>query len=1495
MRLQFLVSLLAIVTVVPTLGQGAMTDAKSVSLRQGVPAYPGWVSHRLPNGRIVQVRQFGDEWYAWMETADGYTVRRDPNTGNYEYLRVDARGEFQPTGLFVGRNDPAAAGIPQHVRESNSVIAERRRWAKRVMQRAAAGIPKPQVLPSTSPTVPLLVILANFADTTTQTTRAMWDVLFNGMPPFTTPTITASVRQYYREVSYNKMTLATTVTSWITLPGLAMDYGGDMMGFIDWNVQQMVVDALTILTQQNFDFSPFDVNGDGLVEPIVLIHAGEGQEFSGNPDDVWSHSWNIPGPFPVNTSNTLFAYEYITMPELQMGLINTIGVMVHELGHAFGLPDLYDYGYDSAGAGNWELMASGSWNTVLRPGDCPAHLSVWSKRFLMWLDMTTTNGLQVSTKRIGAVLPAVEFDPVAYMVLISDPMSPTEYLMIENRQQIGFDAALPNYGMLAWHVDDSILTNDDQTHYHVALIQADGNKDLEAYVNSGDMGDPFPGWYSVTRLEPYSSFHGGNPLLNTNSYYPIIGSLGRRDVNIWFRNISSTFFPMTVDIRFLPNLFMGGATSLSLQADRPPITVTFRDGSQRPVFLPNDAVRYRVDMANQDDNYPRARLCEDTPPFWVEFWASLTGGITFDHYTADSVRCEPGVPGNGAGSVEGSRLLYLLPDGAYTPTVALDRLGEVDESTKVDNRWASPGKVLIVRFPTQADLVVRDFSFGPQWARVGDPIQLRGRVVNEGTSATQNFWIEFWGSMDAPGKAYPTFDFFLCDSIPVGNLAPGGSIDLSAFSRTLWQVPPHITTQTFSVGCFADRTDLVNEKNETNNYQFVGPVLFSTLGGGAPPEQMAAAGPPKPLVLTAQQPQIDLEREQLDLPELTVRESTVTLSGQLPPWDFQVNVTVHNWGLATAPASWVHVYMSRDSVLSGDDYLWVQGIRLPPLAPGVDYGTMLWTKRPAVASGVYRLLVQCDVRDEVHEAYENNNVLDAGPLVVDPDLTMTTCVVTLSGYPPPWDYEVYMILHNGGLTTATASWAHVYMSHDGVLSSDDYLWIQGVRMHAVPPGSDYTTAILTSRPTAPRECYRLLAQCDVLNEVREANESNNVLDASPIAEDPELAVTASTVTLSGLLPPTDLQVNLTVHNYGLTTAPANWAHIYVSRDDLLSSDDFLWIPGIWVPRLVPGATFQTAIATSPPRTVNAAFPTTAPAIPIGAYYMIAQCDVLNTVPEICRDDNVLNAGPLLVGPELALERVAFKELQPGEINLGSDRISFSEPGTSVGVSMRIVNRGILKADGFWLEMWGSRTGGFELDDFLLNSRPFAGLGPLSYVDFSDTYSLRSVRDGPYTFTAVVDRPNNVTEVYESNNRVPLAAKRLIELRPIRKINLRLAQFRFAPNPIRAGANLLFNGSVVNDGNENSGSFWIEFWGSKSRGIPMPEFQLCDSIYIENLRPGQQVFLLPYLRTVYWNVPNYWSEPVGDCTVMIIVDRPDNTSEYNEADNYEFVPGVVILP
>src|SRR5262249_25094484 len=78
---------------------------------------------------------------------------------------------------------------------------------------------------------------------------------------------------------------------------------------------------------------------------------------------------------------------------------------------------------------------------------------------------------------------------------------PEEYYLLENRERIGADAALPGEGLLVWHVDERVTgfrtAESVPAHKLLHLVQADGRDDLDrghaAGGNRGDRDDPFRG------------------------------------------------------------------------------------------------------------------------------------------------------------------------------------------------------------------------------------------------------------------------------------------------------------------------------------------------------------------------------------------------------------------------------------------------------------------------------------------------------------------------------------------------------------------------------------------------------------------------------------------------------------------------------------------------------------------------------------------------------------------------------------------------------------------------------------------------------------------------------------------------------------------------------------------------------------------------------------------------------------------------------------------
>jgi len=328
----------------------------------------------------------------------------------------------------------------------------------------------------------VLVVLAEFPDRPmTRPAAEIADLFFStGVVP------TGSVAEYFREVSGDLVNITGSVVGPFLLPRTLQAYANDASGrgFVSPNGQTMARDAtLAALASIN---RGLDNDHNGFVDAFIIVHAGPAAEETGLKTDIWSHKWFLEGGALAGADGTR-VFGYLTVPEN-----SRIGVCAHELGHLlFGWPDLYDIDFTSEGIGNWCLMADGSWNgggvAGAQPGDLPAHPSAWCKADQGWVNVLVQR--QNGTATIGDVGRT----RTIFRLWKDGDARASEYFLVENRQRNGFDRALPGDGLLIWHIDDSINGNSNENHYKVALMQADGNRDLERARNRGDAGDPFPG------------------------------------------------------------------------------------------------------------------------------------------------------------------------------------------------------------------------------------------------------------------------------------------------------------------------------------------------------------------------------------------------------------------------------------------------------------------------------------------------------------------------------------------------------------------------------------------------------------------------------------------------------------------------------------------------------------------------------------------------------------------------------------------------------------------------------------------------------------------------------------------------------------------------------------------------------------------------------------------------------------------------------------------
>ncbi|HJL64370.1 MAG TPA: immune inhibitor A, partial [Candidatus Thalassarchaeaceae archaeon] len=138
------------------------------------------------------------------------------------------------------------------------------------------------------------------------------------------------------------------------------DYGSDGNG-VESLVNSVVFDVLS-----EEDLSPWDLNNDGVIDRLLLIHSAPPQESTGNSNSFWSHFSLMDNPIEIQD----WRIEHYVVASIDSGL----GTIVHESLHSMGALDLYDV-HDELptsnwnGVGDWGIMASGNWNGE---GDIPA-------------------------------------------------------------------------------------------------------------------------------------------------------------------------------------------------------------------------------------------------------------------------------------------------------------------------------------------------------------------------------------------------------------------------------------------------------------------------------------------------------------------------------------------------------------------------------------------------------------------------------------------------------------------------------------------------------------------------------------------------------------------------------------------------------------------------------------------------------------------------------------------------------------------------------------------------------------------------------------------------------------------------------------------------------------------------------------------------------------------------------------------------------------------
>lgn len=445
-----------------------------------VPAKRGvWKTLKLQDGTEVRATLVGDEhghfWKA--ENGQAYTLQGDV------YVAVDAQQ------------------IIQRAKARRAKVNAQR--TKRLVQRRVGEVG------NYTGKKKAIVLLVNFKDKAFQNGHD--NTFFKRMSNeegFSEGDFKGSMADYFKAQSRGQFELDFDVVGPLTVSHEA-NYYGENVAIEDSDQEQdkcpaeMVIEAVNLAKEQVTDWTSYDWDNDGYVDQVYVIYAGMGEADGGADDTIWPHAYSLyaanyygEGSGPVTVGDNLKVDGYACGSELNGdGDICGIGTMCHEYSHCLGYPDFYDIDYSGGqGMGSYDLMCSGSYNGN---GYQPAGYTSYELWMAGWLEPIELNAEDVAVTNMKSLQNKGE------SYIIYNKGNKNEYMMLENRQKEGWDASLPDVGMLILHCDYNARVwednepNDDPDHQRMTVVPADGEYAYEMYE-----GEKY--YYDAT-LFPYES------------------------------------------------------------------------------------------------------------------------------------------------------------------------------------------------------------------------------------------------------------------------------------------------------------------------------------------------------------------------------------------------------------------------------------------------------------------------------------------------------------------------------------------------------------------------------------------------------------------------------------------------------------------------------------------------------------------------------------------------------------------------------------------------------------------------------------------------------------------------------------------------------------------------------------------------------------------------------------------------------------------------------
>lgn len=407
------------------------------------------INYKQPDGSVISIAAYGDEFFSYFVTSDGYMVVSG-NDGYLYYAGLGVDG-LVVSNIRVNGGDLTKSSVPGWqgtllVLSQQAHVSSMRYLLTQNKVRSVNTFPVSEQIES-------LVLLVAFSDVgfSVNDHENYFQRMLNESG-FSENGATGSVADYLNENFAGKCRFVFDLPPTVTLPHPRAYYGERGATANDIRLEEMLVTSCELALESGVDFSKYDIDGDGKIDNVSIIFAGVDEPQSGIAEAIWplwsdvSMKGYSVGGYRLGSFTCSAELDYDS--ESMTSIPASIGVFAHEFSHVLGLPDMYDVNGEEEGLspalfGSLSIMDQGNY---LNGGHTPPYYTSIEREIL---------GIQpVAELRVGerySIPPVQAADSIYKIPLYEDG----EYLLIECRSGRGWDKYCGGRGLIIYHIDKS--------------------------------------------------------------------------------------------------------------------------------------------------------------------------------------------------------------------------------------------------------------------------------------------------------------------------------------------------------------------------------------------------------------------------------------------------------------------------------------------------------------------------------------------------------------------------------------------------------------------------------------------------------------------------------------------------------------------------------------------------------------------------------------------------------------------------------------------------------------------------------------------------------------------------------------------------------------------------------------------------------------------------------------------------------------------------------